>query len=100
MDISANIQKLSDTINELENLLKQCKEDLANLSKSNKAFAPNDGDFYYYVTSDGRVEYERYQSYYELDVSRQILGNCFETYDEADGIADKVIQIFTQNKGE
>lgn len=100
MDMSANIQKLSNTVNELEKLLKQCKEDLANLNKSNNSFVPKEGKAYYFVASDGRVEQTTYQSYYEIDVSRQMLGNCFGTYDEAREMAEKVIQTFKQNKGE
>ena len=70
------------------NAEKKCLEDIR--------WKPNNGDYYFFVDSDGRIKRTRNVAHW--DVMRANINNCFPTEEAAQPYVDKIKEIFKNSK--
>lgn len=64
----------------------------------NIRWKPNNGDYYFFVDSDGRIKRTRNVAHW--DVMRVNINNCFPTEEAAQPYADQIKEIFKNSKAE
>lgn len=85
---------ITDSINKRKALTKEL-EDL----KDKEPFIPEIDEHYYYVGGTGKIWLERYDGA-ELDRRLVGVGNCFRTKTKAQQYANKMLELFAENKQE
>jgi hypothetical protein len=65
----------------------------------NKKWEPKEGGGYYFVDYDGKVKFTEYWHDYPDDRARKEIGNCFQTREEAEAMAEKFKALLKQERG-
>lgn len=83
-------QELKEIINELKEKLKEVQDKLENLNK-NERWKPNNDDAYYYLDSQNCVFNAFFDDRICSDENRYSTYNCFQTPEEAQREANKIL---------
>lgn len=81
-EILDEINKTKEHLANIEKMLAECKGD---------RYKPNDDEIYYYVNAYGGVSEERFLNNYEFDRKRYEFYNCFQTCEQAEAEAEKIL---------
>lgn len=65
----------------------------------NKKWEPKDGEEYYFIDYDGSVQFTYFYYRYSVDKVRKEIGNCFQTREEAEVMAEKFKALLKQERG-
>lgn len=83
-------EKLQELINDLKKQLQEAQEKLENLDKYER-FKPKEGGTYYYVDSNSCISLTTFDSSCVSDYNKYKSYNCFETEEEAEKEANKIL---------
>lgn len=91
------MNELKKKIEELSKELEDLKQELDKAKSNNcKRYRANCGERYYYYGSTGMVS-DYYENNDDLDTNMYVMGNYFQTKEEAEKVVEK-IKIYTQLK--
>lgn len=85
-----------DKLEELKKKYKELGEEIEKLENESKVWKPENGEQYWYLTSDGDMDVDDWGDW-ECDNARYEIGNCFKTETEAEVMLEK-FQIYTELK--
>ena len=85
-----NKDELQTLIQDLQNQLEEAQEKLENLDKYGR-FKPKEGETYYYVDSNSCISLTTFNSSCVNDYNKYKSYNCFETQEEAQKEANKIL---------
>lgn len=63
-----------------------------------KKWEPKDGEEYYYIDGEGEVRFTKYSLIFSYDRVHKEIGNCFQTREEAEAMAEKFKVLLKGNK--
>ena len=83
-------EELQKLINDLQNQLKEAQVRLEKLNKHER-FKPEEGEVYHYVDTDNRISNTVFDNSFVGDCNKYKAYNCFETKEEAEKEANKIL---------